>query len=80
MSCVELRNGTTSKCVLLIVNTTYPYPETTLIDSLRELKDTYVDAINRAVADERDDLVWRLVDEYSDESLELMSLVLPAAA
>lgn len=62
------------------MNTTYPYPETTLIDSLRELKDTYVDAINRAVADERDDLVWRLVDEYSDESLELMSRVLPAAA
>ena len=80
MTCVELRNGTTSNCVLLIVNTTQPYPETTLIDSLRELKNVYVDAINRAVADERDDLVWRLVDEYSDQSVELMSRVLPAAA
>ena len=80
MTCVEIRNGTTSKCVVEDVNTTYPYPETTLIDSLRELNNTYVDAINRAVADERDDLVWRLVDEYTDESLELMSRVLPAAA
>jgi hypothetical protein len=62
------------------VSTTYPYPETTLIDSLRELKDVYVDAVNRAVAEERDDLVWQLVDEYSDEALKLMSRVLPAAA
>ena len=58
----------------------YPYPETTLIDSLRELNDVYVDAINRAVDEERDDLVWQLVDEYSDEALKLMSRVLPAAA
>jgi hypothetical protein len=62
------------------VTTTYPYPETTLIDGLRELRDVYVDAVNRAVADERDDLVRQLVDEYSDESLKLMSRVLPVAA
>jgi len=58
----------------------YPYPGTTLIDSLRELNDVYVDAVNRAVDEERDDLVWQLVDEYGDEALKLMSRVLPAAA
>ena len=58
----------------------YPYAGTTLIDSLRELNDVYVDAVNRAVDEERDDLVWQLVDEYSDEALKLMSRVLPAAA
>jgi hypothetical protein len=62
------------------VNTAYPYPETTLIESLRELKDVYVDAVNRAVADDRDDLVTELVDEYSDEALKLMSRVLSVAA
>ena len=50
------------------------------MDILRELNDVYVDAINRAVGEERDDLVWQLVDEYSDEALKLMSRVLPAAA
>ena len=58
----------------------YPYAGTTLIDSLRELNDVYVDAVNRAVDEERDDLVWQLVDEYGDEALRLMSRVLPAAA
>jgi len=58
----------------------YPYPETTLVESLRELKDVYVDAVNRAVAEDRDDLVQVLVDEYSDESLALMARVLPVAA
>ena len=58
----------------------YPYPGTTLIDSLRELNDVYVDAVNRAVDEERDDLVWQLVDEYSDEALKLMSRVLSVAA
>ena len=58
----------------------YPYAGTTLIDSLRELNDVYVDAVNRAVDEERDDLVWQLVDEYGDEALKLMSRGLPAAA
>jgi hypothetical protein len=80
VTCVELRNGTTSKCVVAGVNTAYPYPETTLIESLRELKDVYVDAVNRAVADDRDDLVTELVAEYSDEALKLMSRVLSVAA
>ena len=56
------------------------YPDTTLVESLRELKDVYVDAVNRAVAEDRDDLVRTLVDEYSDESLALMARVLPVAA
>jgi hypothetical protein len=56
------------------------YPETTLVESLRELKDVYVDAVNRAVAEDRDDLVRTLVNEYSDESLALMARVLPVAA
>jgi hypothetical protein len=58
----------------------YPYAGTTLMDGLRELNDVYVDAINRAVDEERDDLVWQLVDDYSDEALKLMSRVLPVAA
>ena len=59
---------------------THPYPETTLIDNLRALKDVYVDAVNRAVAEDRDDLVRALADEYSDEAVVLMSRVLPVAA
>ena len=58
----------------------HSYPETTLVESLRELKDVYVDDVNRAVAEDRDDLVRTLVDEYSDESLALMARVLPVAA
>ena len=58
----------------------YPYPGTTLIDSLRELDDVYVDAVNRAVAEDRDDLMSGLVDEYGGETLALMSRVLPGAA
>ena len=58
----------------------HSYPETTLVESLREMKDVYVDAVNRAVAEDRDDLVRTLVDEYSDESLALMARVLPVAA
>ena len=58
----------------------YPYAGTTLIDGLRELNDVYVDAVNRAVDEERDDLVWQLVDDYGDEALKLMSRVLPVAA
>ena len=59
---------------------THPFPETTLIDSLRALKDFYVDAVNRAVEEDRDDLVRTLADEYSDEAIVLMSRVLPLAA
>lgn len=57
-----------------------PYPTLSLVDSLRVLHEQYIDAINRAVADERDDLVFRLVDEYADEATALMGRVVPAAA
>jgi len=80
VSCVEIRNETTSKCADPSMSTSYPYPGTTLIDSLRELNDIYADAVNRAVAEDRDDLVSDLVDEYGDEALALMSRVLPVAA
>ena len=58
----------------------YPYPETTLVDSLRELNDVYVDAVNRAVAEERDDLVQQLVDEYERRGPCSDARVLPVAA
>ena len=40
----------------------------------------YADAVNRAVAEDRDDLVQELVSEYDGEALKLMSRVLPVAA
>ena len=54
--------------------------DATLVDSLRDLHAVYVDAVNRAVAEDRDDLVEDLVAEYIDEALKLMSRVLPVAA
>ena len=59
---------------------THPYPETTLIDNLRALKDVYVDAVNRAVAEDRDDLVESLSSDYTAEATELMGRDLPIAA
>ena len=43
-----------------------------LDDRLRELHEQYVDAVNRAVAEGRDELVVQLVDDYSDDALVLM--------
>ena len=40
---------------------------------LRELHETYVWMVNAAVGEGRDDLVWRLVDEYADRALQLMT-------
>jgi len=80
VTCAEIRNETTSKCVGLSIGSHVSLPGTTLIDSLRELDDVYVDAVNRAVAEDRDDLVSGLVDEYGGETLALMSRVLPGAA
>ncbi|MBL8928457.1 MAG: hypothetical protein JNM77_19840 [Pseudonocardia sp.] len=62
------------------MTTVNPFPDTTLIDSLRELHEVYVDAVNRAVAEDRDDLVEALVSEYEGEALKLMSRVPPVAA
>ena len=57
-----------------------PFPTLSLVDSLRDLHEQYVDAVNRAVAEERDDLVFRLADEYVNEATVLMGRVLPTAA
>lgn len=62
------------------MTTTNSFPGTALIDSLRELHEVYVDAVNRAVAEDRDDLVKALVSEYDGEVLKLMSRLLPVAA
>ena len=57
-----------------------PFPTVSLVDSLRDLHEQYVDAVNRAVAEERDDLVFRLADEYVNDATVLMGRVLPTAA
>lgn len=40
---------------------------------LRELHETYIWAVNAAVADGRMDLVRELAEEYTDEALRLMT-------
>jgi hypothetical protein len=40
---------------------------------LRELHESYIWAVNAAVGEGRDDLVWQLADEYFDEAMQLMS-------
>lgn len=62
------------------MTTTNPFPGTSLVASLRELHEVYADAVNRAVGEDRDDLVEDLVSEYNQEALTLMARVLPAAA
>ena len=62
------------------MTTTNPFPGTSLVASLRELHDVYTDAVNRAVAEDRDDLVEDLISEYNQEALTLMARVLPVAA
>jgi hypothetical protein len=42
-------------------------------DLLRELHDAYVWEVNAAVGEGRMDLVWRLVDEYTDRALRLIA-------
>ena len=42
-------------------------------DLLRELHEAYVWKVNAAVAEDRMDLVWEFVDEYTDEALQLMA-------
>ena len=44
-----------------------------LHESLRDLHDEYVEAVNRAVAEHRDDLVDDLAAEYPDRALALLS-------
>jgi hypothetical protein len=61
----------------MIVSAVYPSPF--LDDALRELHEEYVDAVNRARAEDRDDLVVDLVAGYPDEALALMNRALPPA-
>jgi hypothetical protein len=58
---------------------TNPFSRASLVDSLRDLHEVYADAVNRAIAENRDDLVRQLVSEYDDEALRLMSRVLSVA-
>jgi hypothetical protein len=51
-----------------------------LVEQLRALHEHYVDAVNRAVAEDRDDLVADLAREYPDAATALISRLLPAAA
>jgi hypothetical protein len=60
------------------VSDTHPTPS--LDDSLRDLHEQYVDAVNRAVAEQRDDLVAVLADAYTDEATALIVGALPHAA
>ena len=41
-------------------------------ESLRELHESYIWAVNAAVAEGREDLVWKLADEYTDRALRLI--------
>jgi hypothetical protein len=51
-----------------------------LVEQLRALHEDYVDAVNRAVAEDRDDLVADLAREYPDAATALIGRLLPAAA
>ena len=55
------------------MSTTDPLADDSLADRLRELHERYVDAVNRAVAADRDDLVAELVADYPEEALALMA-------
>jgi hypothetical protein len=55
------------------VSTTNPLADDSLADRLRALHEHYIDAVNRAVAAGRDDLVAELVADYPDEALALIA-------
>jgi hypothetical protein len=40
---------------------------------LRDLHDDYAWQVNAAVAEGRDDLVWGLVDDYTDQALQMIT-------
>lgn len=43
------------------------------VERLRELHETYVWKVNAAVGEGREDLVWQLVDDYTELALRLMT-------
>jgi hypothetical protein len=55
------------------VSTSDPVADGPMADRLRALHEHYVDAVNRAVAADRDDLVAELVADYPDEALALLA-------
>ena len=55
------------------MSTTDPLANDSLADRLRALHEHYVDAVNRAVAADRNDLVAELVADYPEEALALMA-------
>jgi hypothetical protein len=55
------------------VSTTGPLADDPLVERLRALHEHYVDAVNRAVAADRYDLVAELVADYPGEALALMA-------
>ena len=61
----------------MIVSATFPSLDPFLDDSLRDLHEQYIDAVNRAVAEGRDDLVAALVAAYPDDAVALMGRLLP---
>lgn len=65
MRCIRFGNDPDEPDAEMIVNT--------MPESLRELHDQYVDAINRAVAEDRDDLLPVLEDDYLDEAAALLT-------
>jgi hypothetical protein len=62
------------------VSATIPSLDPFLDDSLRDLHEQYIDAVNRAVAEGRGDLVAALASAYTDDAVVLMSRLLPFAA
>lgn len=51
-----------------------------VVDLLRTLHEQYIDAVNRAVAEGRDDLVAGLMADYTDDATALMGRLEPFAA
>jgi hypothetical protein len=80
VTCVEFRNGSTSNCVGEIMSTVHRFPALSLDDRLQSLHEEYVDAVNRAVAEDRDDVVEQLAAAYTDEAAALLGHELPTAA
>ena len=55
------------------MSTTGPLADDPLVERLRALHEHYIDAVNSAVAANRDDLVAELVADYPGEALALMA-------
>ena len=62
------------------MSTVHQFPNPSLDDRLQSLHEHYVDAVNRAVAEDREDVVEQLAAAYTDEAAALLGHALPAAA